>query len=427
MNLRFNPDNYYDHQWQFLTSKKPNGEDYKITGLVGGLGCGKTYIFLKKTLACHIMKIGENGLSNGWIIYPTYELAEELFIQPFIDMLQEYNIDYEHNIAKHRIETGYGVVKIYQLQKPQRIIGASLNYIGFDEFDVESWKNCDMAFKKSIGRMRGSEDTEIYIVTSPEGFHYTHKIFVEDANDDRFLVHGKTTDNKALPEAYIKLLESTYDSALLKAYRDGEFTNITNLNTYYQFSRTGENSNVKENTYNPALPVRLSCDHNVSPTTGSIFQTYSSSPYIRVFDEIELHHSGGAEIITERLAEEVKARYPNQKYIAYPDPSGKARKTSSLHTDHTILIRAGFQLKVKTASPRITDSVNAVNKICEGNLIIDPSCKGLITDMEQTVNKQGTREIDKSNSDRTHFSDGLRYAIDFEYPIIKPIMGSIAR
>ena len=148
---------------------------------------------------------------------------------------------------------------------------------------------------------------------------------------------------------------------------------------------------------------------------------------MRVFDEIELHHSGGSEIITERLAQEVKARYPNNKYIAYPDPSGKARKTSSLHTDHQILVRAGYQLKVKTASPRITDSVNAVNKICEGNLIIDPSCKGLITDLEQTVNKPGTREIDKSNSERTHFSDGLRYAIDFEYPIIKPLMGSIAR
>tara|TARA_Y100000310_G_scaffold303071_1_gene341057 strand:- start:156 stop:1439 length:1284 start_codon:yes stop_codon:yes gene_type:complete len=427
MNLRFNPANYYDHQWQFLTSKKENGEEYKIKGLVGGLGCGKTYIFLKKTLANHISKVNSEGKSNGWIIYPTYELAEELFIQPFIDMLQEYNIDYEYNIAKHRIETGYGVVKIYQLQKPQRIIGASLNYIGFDEFDVESWKNCDMAFKKSIGRMRGSEDTEIYIVTSPEGFHYTHKIFVEDANDDRFLVHGKTTDNKALPEAYIKLLENTYDSALLKAYRDGEFTNITNLNTYYQFSRTGDNSNVQANSYNPTLPVRLSCDHNVSPTTGSIFQTYPNSPYVRVFDEIELHHSGGSEIITERLAQEVKARYPNNKYIAYPDPSGKARKTSSLHTDHQILARAGYQIKVKPASPRITDSVNAVNKICEGNLIIDPSCKGLITDLEQTVNKPGTREIDKSNKERTHFSDGLRYAIDFEYPIIKPIMGSIAR
>ena len=123
----------------------------------------------------------------------------------------------------------------------------------------------------------------------------------------------------------------------------------------------------------------------------------------------------------------MKARYPNNQYIAYPDPSGKARKTSSLHTDHQILARAGFQLQVKPVAPRITDSVNAVNKICEGNLIIDPSCKGLITDLEQTVNKVGTREIDKSNKERTHFSDGLRYAIDFEFPITKPLMGSIPR
>lgn len=152
-------------------------------------------------------------------------------------MLEEYNIDYDYNIAKHRIETGYGVIKIYQLQKPQRIIGASLNFIGFDEFDIESWKNCDIAFKKSVGRMRGAEDCEIYIVTTPEGYHYTHKIFVEDDNDDRFLVHGKTTDNTSLPEAYINLLESTYDQTLLQAYRDGNFVNLTSFSTYYQFTR----------------------------------------------------------------------------------------------------------------------------------------------------------------------------------------------
>ena len=73
------------------------------------------------------------------------------------------------------------------------------------------------------------------------------------------------------------------------------------------------------------------------------------------------------------------------------------------------------------------DRVNAVNKLCEGNLIIDPSCKGLITDFEQTVNKPGTREIDKSNKDRTHFTDGISYAIDYTFPIIKPLMGSLPR
>ena len=418
MNLRFNSDNYYDHQWKFLTSKKT------INGLVGGLGSGKTWIFLRKTLANHISRVGADGRSNGWIIYPTYDLAEELFIQPFIDMLQEYDIDYEYNIAKHRVETGYGVVRIYQLQKPQRIIGASLNYIGFDEFDVESWKNCDLAFKKAIGRMRNSEDAEIYIVTSPEGFHYTHKIFVEDANDDRYLVHGKTTDNVALPQSYIKLLENTYDSTLLKAYRDGQFINITSGSTYYQFSRK---ENCETYKFNPTLPIRCGVDFNLSPLCCSLFQTYSNPPYIRVFAEVELHHSGGSEILTERLVNEIKSRYKSNQYIAYPDPAGKAKSTSALHSDHDILRQAGFQLKVKPKAPRIVDSVNAVNKICEGNLIIDPSCKGLITDLEQTVNKQGTREIDKSNKERTHFSDGLRYAIDFEYPIIKPIMGSIAR
>ena len=38
LNLRFNSKNYFKHQWQFLTATKPNGEPYKIKGLVGGFG-----------------------------------------------------------------------------------------------------------------------------------------------------------------------------------------------------------------------------------------------------------------------------------------------------------------------------------------------------------------------------------------------------
>ena len=419
MNLRFNPDNYYDHQWQWLTSKKP------INGLVGGLGSGKTFIFLRKTLANHISKINTSGISNGWIIYPTYDLAEELFIRPFIDMLQEYGIDYDYNIAKHRIQTGYGTIKVYQLQKPQRIIGASLNFIGFDEFDVESWKNCDMAFKKALGRMRGSEDCEIYIVTTPEGYHYTHKIFVQDNNDDRFIVHGKTTDNKALPESYIKLIENTYPSALIKAYRDGEFVNLTALSTFYNFRRS---EHVKKVKYNPALPIHLGMDFNLHPITCTLLHySENSRPKVQVFDEIELHHSGQAEILTETLIREIKQRYPNKRYIAYPDPSGKSKSTSALHSDHDLLRKAGFELRVKPAAPRIADSVNAVNKALEKDVIIDPKCKGLIIDLEQVTNLPNSRNIDKSNSSRTHFTDGFRYFIDYNLPIIKPQLGSIRR
>ena len=425
MNLRFNSKNYFDHQWKFLTEKKPNGDPYKIKGLVGGFGSGKTYIFIRKVLHCHITKVNSEGKSNGWIIYPTYDLSEELFIQPFIGMLQEYNIDYEYNIAKHRITTGYGTIKVYQLQAPQRIIGASLNYIGFDEFDVESWKNCDVAFKKAIGRMRGSEDTEIFIVTSPEGYHYTHKIFVEDDNDDRFLVHGKTTDNNTLPESYIRLLESTYPKPLLDAYRDGKFVNLTALSTYYNFRRK---DHVKKVKYNPNLPIHIGMDFNLFPITCTLLHySENSNPKVQVFDEIELHYGGGNEILTETLIREIKSRYPNKRYIAYPDPAGKSKSTSSLHSDHDLLRRASFELRVKPAAPRVVDSVNAVNKAFEKDIIIDPKCKGLITDLEQVTNLPNSRQINKKDSNRTHFTDGFRYFVDYCMPIIKPQFGSIPR
>ena len=75
---------FYPAQWEFLSSKKA------INGFVGGLGSGKTHVFLRKTLLNHLTRTNKDGISNGWIIYPTYELSEELFIQPFIELLQEY-------------------------------------------------------------------------------------------------------------------------------------------------------------------------------------------------------------------------------------------------------------------------------------------------------------------------------------------------
>ena len=226
-----------------------------------------------------------------------------------------------------------------------------------------------------------------------------------------------------LNKELINSLKYNYDENLFKAYLNGEFGNLQQGATYYQFTRE---NNVKENKYNSTLPLRLSIDFNISPMCCAIFQTYQHPPYVRVFDEIELHHGGGQEILTERMVQEIKGKYPNKEYIAYPDPANQ-RHTSALHTDHDILRQGGFKVKVKPKAPRVIDSVNAVNKLCEKNLIIDPSCRGLITDLEQTVNKEGTREIDKSNKERTHFSDGIRYAIDFEYPIIQPLTGSINR
>ena len=415
-NLTLHKKDYFPHQWSFLTSKKP------ITGLIAGFGSGKTHIFLRKVFISHITKKNSKGVSNGWIIYPTYDLAEELFVNPFKELLEAKGIYYQYNIAKHKFTTPYGTIKIYQLQKPQRIIGAELNYIGFDEFDVESYKNCDIAFKKAIGRMRGAEDCQMFIVSTPEGYHYCHKIFVEDNNDDRLLIHGKTRDNTYLPENYIKLLESNYDEKMLQAYMEGQFVNLSRGATYYAFNREQHTGEV---SYNSRLPIRIGMDWNVDPLSAVIFQVYKQKPFIRVVKEIALYHRGEGDLMTQRMCDEIRRMYPNQVYYAYPDATGSSRHSSAQYSDIDIVRRNGIRVMVKHINPRVVNRVNAVNNnLSKDNIIIDKSCKMLIGDLEKVTNKEGSRDIDKSNKELTHMSDAFGYGVDWEFPVVKPVIGT---
>ena len=339
------------------------------------------------------------------------------------EIFERNGINYKYNVQKHKFTTPYGIMKIYQLQKPQRIIGAELTFIGFDEFDVESWKNCDIAYKKAIGRMRGSANCEIYIVTSPEGFSYTHHVFVEQINDSKYLVHGKTTDNPFLPDAYVDLLEENYDKRMLQAYRDGQFVNIQNESTY-MFDRS---KNVQKCEYDRSQPIHIGIDFNVQPFCAILAHVYPSKPKVKVFDTISLNHQGSGDLLTQRMADTIKSKYPNEQYIIYPDASSRQRATSSAHSDFDILKMNGFQIRMGNKNPLVVNRVNSVNKMLEGNMIISPRCQELIQDLEKVTNKQGTREIDKSNKLLTHSSDALGYLTSYLFPINKPTLGAIQR
>ncbi len=51
---------------------------------------------------------------------------------------------------------------------------------------------------------------------------------------------------------------------------------------------------------------------------------------------------------------------------------------------------------------------------------VHPRCKNFIADAEQCILKSGGLEIDKSNSARSHWLDGFKQMIDYEFPVIKP-------
>ena len=414
--MTLNPSNYFPAHWDFLTNKK----NARIKAYVGGFGSGKTFSFLTETFINLIGKKNKDGKSNGLILYPTYNLADSVFVEPFREILERNGIAYTYNIASHKFKTSYGNIQIYQTRYPQRIVGASYTYIGIDELDIETFKVAETTVQKALGRLRGCDDAILYITTTPEGFGYTYHLMVEQFNDSKLLVHGKTTDNKYLPESYIQSLRDNYDDRLLEAYINGNFVNLTQGATYYGFDRE---LHVGECKYNPNLPIHCGQDFNCDPLSSTISQIYPNGQ-VKVIKEITLSHGGDGDLPTQRMCDTIRQMFPNNIYYSYPDATGAAKNSSARYSDISIIRQNKFIVKVAHINPRVINRVNAVNnQLNKNNILIDKSCTGLIKDLEQVTNKTGTREIDKSNHNLSHLSDAFGYFLNWIAPVSKPMIG----
>jgi hypothetical protein len=166
----------------------------------------------------------------------------------------------------------------------------------------------------------------------------------------------------------------------------------------------------------------------------------ASSAFALRGSRVEYLHEFSGSADTETLAISIKAKFwPNFnnaghpdykkkvcKIYVYPDPSGKARKTSAVvgTTDFTILQNHGFIVCAHNAHPSIVDSVACVNRLLKTaagttSLFIHPRCAGLIVSLERTAwldKNPDTATIDKKPGVE-HFSDGVRYPMEYLFPI----------
>lgn len=165
--------------------------------------------------------------------------------------------------------------------------------------------------------------------------------------------------------------------------------------------------------------LHIGIDFNVSPITAAIFVRQDNT--MCQIDEIMMHSSN-----TQELADEIKNRYPKSKVFAYPDPSGKARKTAAGGaTDFTILQNAGFILKAPHRHNAVKDRINSFNaRLCSSDgirhLYIDPKCKHTIECLDKFCFKTDTQIPDKDHG-WDHMFDAASYCIDFMFPLTKDI------
>jgi PBSX family phage terminase large subunit len=414
----------FDHQNKFIRSQA------KYPALVAGYGSGKTVAFVLKA----ILEAGRNPTKTILLAEPTFPMIRDVLQPTLEETLEQLGFQYKYRASEMKYtiiwKNGYSNIILRSAENYRRWAGLNLAGVGLDEAAL---LKDDKAWKMGLSRLRDGNHLSAWITTTPEGFNFVYDLWKDKPKSGYDLIQGKTTDNTFLPQDFIDSLYENYDDKLISSYINGNFVNLQYGTCYYAFDR---DKNVKQVSYNSSLPIRIAMDFNVDPISCVLFQIYADKPKIRVFDEIQLSHSGGNDLMTERLAKLIKEKYPYENpnllqpkrqkvdttghYICYPDPAGKNRHTSALMSDHDILRRQGFGLRVKKKAPSVIDSVNAVNKAMDFT-IVDPKCKEFIKDLEQVVLKEGTREIDKSNNALTHLTDAFRYSVDYEFPVKKPV------
>lgn len=369
--------------------------------LVGGYGCGKTFIGALRAIYLSYVNRG----IPGQYVSPTYAMARKTIIPTIKDIANKSGLMLTHNITYHEfiIENWDGRFWVGSGDDPDSLRGPNLAWAGIDEPFIQSKEVLD----QMLARIRPvTEHSELFLTGTPEELNWGYDIAMNDAgNYDIGFVVGKTKDNIHLGKEYYQTLWNAYTPEMREAYLEGKFVNLKLGRAYKAFDRE---KHIRHADFRN-LPFAAGLDFNVDYMSAEIFA--HGNGWMHFFDEIRLSNSNSFE-----LADALSRKYPEIKI--YPDATGAARKSSSSKSDHRIFEDHGFTIHAKPRNPEVKDRVNAFNSmLIDDRVSIEPgTCEWLVKDLERVAWKSG--DLDKtSEPSLTHASDAAGYAVSYLYPV----------
>jgi len=378
-----------------------------------------------------------------YIIAPTYDQVTDIYY-PLI----QYDLGMENYVIKSSRDTGRFVfpnnveLRLISYESIERMRGKGAYFVLWDEISSctkgltakEAWEGiiqpCIITrWSRKRAAVYGSKHPgRACIITTPKGYNYFYDMYNYHERDEEWAsFHFDYTKSPLIDSDEVERIKHTIDPIEFASEYMASFTDSGN-NVFYCFDRrthvTDELPYFEppeegwETSGNKGEDVHVCIDFNVGLQCSSFFALRGKQMHF--LDEFKGHPD------TETLAIAIATKFKGHKIFAYPDPSGKAKKTSAAvgRTDFSILQHYGIQCLSRNKAPPIIDSVAAVNQKLmtaagDVGIYIHPECTGLIASLERTkwVDKNpDTATIDKSEGVE-HFSDGVRYGVEYLFPI----------
>jgi len=396
----------------------------KFRAFVGGFGSSKTYTGCMAS-SMHYL---EHPKINQGFFAPTYSHIRDIFYPTIEEVAFKFGLSVEIKQGFHEVSffTGRqyrGTTICRSMDKPANIIGFKIGHALIDEFDTLPINKAADAWKKIIARMRYKVDgvkNGVDVTTTPEGFRFCHKIFVQDPQEkpellkNYGLVQASTYENEAnLPDDYIPSLIEAYPDELIEAYIEGQFTNLTTGTVYrgYDRKRCNSNEQIKEKE-----PLFIGQDFNVQAVASAIFvqrkDGYHAVAELKdIFDTPEL-----VDVLTERYGKK------GHRIIIYPDASGSSRKTvDASKSDLSLLRQAHFVVRNNPRNPAVRDRILATNKaFAQSKIWVNAQeCPTIARCLEQQAYDANGSPDKATGFD--HMNDAFSYFVAFECPIVRPM------
>jgi hypothetical protein len=398
-------------------------------------GFGKSYLAATAAIIAvqELMQLDDNVPNkNVALIAPTYSQAVDIYY-PLIawQLGMEDYADKSSKAAGTFWFPGNVQLKLWSYEASQRMRGTGQYFVVADE--VTSWKGAGMNLKESWesiiqpcvatrwspknAKKFNANAGKALIISTPRGYDYFYEMYNRQDSDDSWKSYTYTyKDSPFLDEDEIQRVKLTLDPLKFAREYTASFEDSGN-NVFYTFDRK-EHISKDIPYFETGEDVHVAIDFNVGIMASVIFAIRGSQ--IHILDEMQGHPD------TETLASALTERFKGHKIISYPDPSGRARKSSAAvgTTDFSILQGNGIATRAHNKAPPIIDSVAAVNKKFKNangdvDMYIHPKCVNTIKSLERTQwveSNPDSATIDKKEGVE-HWTDGLRYAVEYLYPI----------
>ena len=360
-----------------------------------------------------------NALTLGGLNYyiaPSYVMGKQIAWRLLKELFGDHIKTKNESELFVEFENG-SIVQIKGADNRDSLRGVSLSSVCLDEaafMAKEVWTEV-------IRPATSDKQAPVLFISSPSGWNWFKELYDyaslgEDSNWQAWTFTtadgGNVTDEE---------IESARRELPIKAFNQEYLASFETLSNrvYSNFDRM-QNVMESDPDLNDFPDLYIGIDFNVNPMSAIV--GVKSADQLFLLDEIILPNSN-----TTELSAEIKRRYPKHKIRVYPDPSGRARKTSAAGgiTDFAILEQNGFSVIAPRAHPPVADRINEVQAMLQNangqrRLFVSKKCKDMIKSLDGLVYKEKTGAPDK-DSGLDHITDALGYLVHSEFPIRKPI------